>query len=854
MTVPAADTTGPPAPQRRFDPFRLPSATSIRFVLLMAGASIGAMYVGLWYLPYLSVILDQPLPLADTCAEQAGNVVGAGSDRAVLETFLDCLTGRERLAAWWFLGAVPVWAVTTAVVYTAYPVVLRRRLRALRLPRTSGAVRAAEQALHEEPGGAARRVTLLVTPGTAGGARVFGAWGRYWIAIDLALLTAPFRGRSRAVIRHELAHLRNRDVDLTYLAVASWWALLGMTLLPLPAHLFVFTRAGGGEVGPAVLRMTATALLVLAVLHLARARVLRTREHYADLRAAAAAPGDPELERALAALAQTGAKRSRWHALRGYHPPPEERRRVLDAPDRLVRVSGVDLFFAGAVLGVGQTHLALVARLLAGNDEYHGHGAASLLLGSLVGVVVAAVVWNAVDAAGGRPRGLGRAAGALAGGVLLGCSVPHEFAPGGLVPLAAHPELAVLSALLLWLACLVFLRWAALGARMGLGASRRWRKVYASTLGCAAVAFGCLSTVWVIVNGHLGEADALGRALAVWGGLFAASQTWYFTVGLGCAALCVAALPQAGESRGERRWRRWAPVLLGHRVAGVHLLLVVMAILISGVVAGGGPLPSRWSPDLRLAAAVAGALLSAALSGAGLGVLLGGRGRSGVALCASVVMVLVTAALQPFAFAAAVNGAVCLAEPASAGCWARAGTAVLGAFGTAGLGPLAVVALLLVCLPATAAGAALRARRKAPPRPAQARPAPAAGAAQAERTGGYGVLAAVLALVVLLAGWAADSLARRPLVHDGPRPELAARVRPGTVERTEVCEQAGDVFPGSDVLDVRSGREALLVLAASSRDPVLAAFGNAALDGAEVPWSRFLRAVAYYCQETEGPR
>ena len=99
------------------------------------------------------------------------------------------------------------------------------------------------------------------------------------------------RAGVRAVVLHELAHLRNRDVGKTYLTIAIWWAFVATALLPFVAlvvHPALFytplrwslRRFDGhwAQVGYQV----GSVLVLTAVVYLTRNAILRTRETHAD--------------------------------------------------------------------------------------------------------------------------------------------------------------------------------------------------------------------------------------------------------------------------------------------------------------------------------------------------------------------------------------------------------------------------------------------------------------------------------------------------------------------------------------------------------------------------------------------
>ena len=191
----------------------------------------------------------------------------------------------------------------------------------------------------------------------------------------------------RAIIRHELAHIRNRDVGITYFTLAVWYAFLLVAVLPLRR------RRCSARTSLDLERHLATRACSPRLVYLTRNAVLRSREVYADLRASV--PDGP----GRGAAARAGelprpAARIRLTRVRRVHPDPDSpargarrhpaalparrRRRVRRRPDRddrlrqrrhaavLVHHRPVDLRFAAALayapLAVGVVGVASGAR------------------------------------------------------------------------------------------------------------------------------------------------------------------------------------------------------------------------------------------------------------------------------------------------------------------------------------------------------------------------------------------------------------------------------------------------------------------------------------------------------------
>jgi hypothetical protein len=158
-------------------------------------------------------------------------------------------------------------------------------------------------------------------PAHHGGGRV----GPYVVAMGAGLVGQYYADRPTflAIVRHELAHLRNRDVTQTYLAIAIWRAFLLVALLPFAVNLV--TQPVEVVAGVAW-RVAAMAALVV----LTRNAVLRARELSADVRASTWDGPSGALRRLL--TPQPGPKPARWRALLSVHPDLATRRRTLDDP------------------------------------------------------------------------------------------------------------------------------------------------------------------------------------------------------------------------------------------------------------------------------------------------------------------------------------------------------------------------------------------------------------------------------------------------------------------------------------------------------------------------------------------
>ena len=297
------------------------------------------------------------------------------------------------------------------LLYALHPWWLTRRRRLVRLASGDNDDVLADLALLSRQAGLPNPPTWLLAPyaGTHGG-QAFGLPRRRRVALDVGLLVRFDTDRPgfRAVVRHELAHLRNRDVDRAYLTIAVWWSFVLVALTPfvvlslipdlLRRPLGTALRGIGDNPGKLIHRL-ATVLVLAAVVYLARNAILRAREIHADV-VAAESDSDRALPRVVAALPWPPVGAWRRPALRprgglsryGTHPSPAERVRTLNDPDRLARMGGWEMVGIGSTAGLAMRGSSLLAGNLLGPHVW------ALSLAALaVTVVLTAVLATAVS-------------------------------------------------------------------------------------------------------------------------------------------------------------------------------------------------------------------------------------------------------------------------------------------------------------------------------------------------------------------------------------------------------------------------------------------------------------------------
>ncbi|MFC3982740.1 M48 family metalloprotease [Streptosporangium jomthongense] len=371
----------------------LPSTSVERLRLLFLTVAAGALFGGYWF---LVLVQDGWSERNRACGALPG-----------IEEFLDCSTRILVLQALVPLAGPALVAVLTVSAYLAAPTVITHRHGARPLDPWPRAIRETV-----ERAGLDRTPTLMLSEQSGPlWMFVYGRRNRHRVMLssDTPLCAVTDTERVTATLAHELGHLRNRDVDRTYLAVFAVVSLALVTIAPVGLSALLVT-------GPTPALAVTWRDLVLALLVTGTwAAVVRAREHDADLWGGDLRPGGM-----LALL--TGGKQERRGLLR-LHPPHERRLRVLLDPDLLLRPSAVEAVATGIAAGVVVTELGVSLRTLLPVPPLVAYWVAGLVAAVPVSGIVGLAVWRA-GAARVLTRlqvlacGLGLGAGLVAGLVL----------------------------------------------------------------------------------------------------------------------------------------------------------------------------------------------------------------------------------------------------------------------------------------------------------------------------------------------------------------------------------------------------------------------------------------------------
>jgi Zn-dependent protease with chaperone function len=371
----------------------LPSTTASRSIVLMFALLSSGLFVGN-AIHHSTSVGDTWFRTVSACFAAFGNgpqtvagVVSSGPD------IQRCTAHVNTVLIWFQIGGIVLAALLcVGLVWSAPAQIIRFRGLRVPAPGLIGCVDrvgrlAVDAGLHRPP-----RVWIGRTDQRD--AFTFGRPRRYAISLPPALaVRSRYPDQFDPVIRHELQHIRRRDVMLAWTALVSRWALIPLLCVPI-----VFELAHGDT---SVLPSYVWRAALLAVTGLlASAAVLRAREFEADLGSAR----DPQQRRALNALLGSAQPTiARWRRLIAAHPSRARRRLTLDEPIVLTRVGGVEGFVVGLLSALT---MPMVTAFLADSSSLARWSAFAgpLTAGALLGVTVGFGTWRAALA----HRALGR--------------------------------------------------------------------------------------------------------------------------------------------------------------------------------------------------------------------------------------------------------------------------------------------------------------------------------------------------------------------------------------------------------------------------------------------------------------
>ena len=406
-------------------PRALPTDTSIRFLLLLAAVGAASLYLfdALWFVLRGEAFQDAVIACGmDASALASGSIADTSAE---LQAQAACRAdvSREQTAF-----AIAGTAAVFALAYVAYRLLPWWRKKRSHLvpmdPVDSAAMLHEVEALSREAG-LDRAPAVLVDAANPGvQAFVFGTTDRPQLGVTGGLVVQQVLDPPgfRAIVRHELAHLANRDVPWTFYTVTVWWTFVAVALAPVVVVLAISDPQY-------VLRLGWRTALLSGLVLLVRNAVLRAREAFADARAAEWGAGR-DLYRLLESQPTT---RGRRHDVLRLHPSPDTRRGLLADPDGLFRTDLFVALAAGVAAGTAFDSLGAILGLVA--PQWVALWLAGLLVAVLLAAVMCVATWRtglrsvvrATHVPTAAPLTLGVGVGLAAGPIL-----SFQAAAGGL--------------------------------------------------------------------------------------------------------------------------------------------------------------------------------------------------------------------------------------------------------------------------------------------------------------------------------------------------------------------------------------------------------------------------------------
>jgi hypothetical protein len=432
----------------------LGAGTTQRFVLLIVLFVTGSAYM----LTDLFSPYTDPLTLQSGCQLAAGvdPNVNSTTNYLVMETpaYIACV---EKYVGGWGYVWLPYLAtalllVMAILLYLLLPHWKARAGRVVPLERADpdGSLRAALTGLADRSGLSNPPRFVVDLAAHSADALVFGRFGRYTVRMDMPLVVAfgVDRPAFEATVLHEFAHIRNKDVDITYLTVAIWRLFLFGVLMPFAVREGWLIASGAlshthplywSGHAPDLVRDLALSAFIVALVYLVMADILRSREIYADIDAVR-----QQADRTLWTrhIPVTPRDRGRSRAMRAVrsavrtHPDWRMRVAALADPSALFTVHAQSMFLTGAtaeVLGYFLSHTPGTGEYLARFSWLQSSGiwpTAALVTGVAGPAVWRSVVHsvrNNLPIPSGLRAGLWLGAGQLAGELFVSQSVTHEW-------------------------------------------------------------------------------------------------------------------------------------------------------------------------------------------------------------------------------------------------------------------------------------------------------------------------------------------------------------------------------------------------------------------------------------------
>ncbi len=249
------------------------------------------------------------------------------------------------------------------VLYWSLPR-LSIRCRRLEAPEPNAPDRAVDRAVHTLAAEAGVPAPTVLVDGGNGkvNANAFGNVGRRYVEVTAGFERRLLKDNDQddrdrhfldAVIRHELGHIHNRDLDVTLAVTAVWWTFLALVVGAFGLSLTEYAVGGGSGLRQLSLQLG----LLTGMVYASRNCFLQSREFHAD-RFAASCPTprgggragafDEVLGELSASQHRSAPDGSAWPF--GTHPSLTRRRAALSSPALADEFTGWEVALIGCLL------------------------------------------------------------------------------------------------------------------------------------------------------------------------------------------------------------------------------------------------------------------------------------------------------------------------------------------------------------------------------------------------------------------------------------------------------------------------------------------------------------------------
>ena len=402
----------------RLNPFIFPSDTDFRFALLIL-AVLGAS-IFIFSTLYLTIPVNFVRTDVATQSSQAVFAAHPTQSNADIQARLNAINQyvvpSDRTLALWVIGCLCLQLSLALAVYWILPTWKIRRHRLVPLSAAVGgqdgeALKAYLVILCQEVGLSYLPEFVCNPANWSRSGVAFGRFGHYYVQLNggLLLLFKTNPSTFRAIVLHELSHLRNADVNKTYFTLSLWWIFVVTTLLPAvlyllysfvqEAELFFLSPASFFKLHLNHFWLSFLwPLLMLALLvYMTRNALIHARELYADSRAGLWIKSE-ELDDALGLFNQK--RQWPWLSLLRLHPDQQQRRLLLQDPSSLFHMRFVGAFATGLTVMIALPNIVNLLYWLhiggAGiTAQFVGFLGTGLLLAPFVAGVLNLGIWRA---------------------------------------------------------------------------------------------------------------------------------------------------------------------------------------------------------------------------------------------------------------------------------------------------------------------------------------------------------------------------------------------------------------------------------------------------------------------------